>query len=138
MSQDNLTLVRRWFEEVWNQNRIETIHELLNCESVCHTDDGPVQGPEEFKARRFLPFSNAFPDLRVTLEGMMAQGDEVVVPWSAVGRHSGDGLGFPATHETPIFRGMTWVQIHDGQLKEGWQVSNIPEVVRGLAAKAPG
>ena len=64
MSRDNIALVRRWFEEVWNRRRAETIDELLTGESVCHADEGPIRGPEEFKARQHAPFLAAFPDLR--------------------------------------------------------------------------
>jgi predicted ester cyclase len=134
MPHDNVALVRRWFEEVWNQRRAQTIDELITPESVCYLDDGPMRGPEEFKARQYDPFVAAFPDLRVEVEATIAQGDQVVVRWSAVGSHTGDGLGFRATHERVTFRGMSWIRVQDGKMMEGWQSSNIPEVVRGLLA----
>jgi steroid delta-isomerase-like uncharacterized protein len=136
MSHDNSALVRRWFEEVWNQRRAETIDELLTGESVLHADEGPLRGPEEFKARQYTPFLAAFPDLRVEIESMIAQDDHVVVRWSATGTHCGDGLGCRPTQETASFRGITWIHVRDGKLMDGWQSSNIPEVVRGLSARA--
>jgi steroid delta-isomerase-like uncharacterized protein len=135
-SHENVELVRRWFEEVWNQRRAETIDELLIAESVCHGDDGPLRGPQEFKERQFVPFTSAFSDLRVTIEGVIAQGDNVVVRWVATGKHSGDGLGFPATHESVAMRGITWIRVRAGKLVEGWQSTNIPEVLRNLQAAA--
>jgi hypothetical protein len=50
MENDNTALVRRWFEEVWNQRRGEVIDEMLAGESVCHADEGPIRGPREFNA----------------------------------------------------------------------------------------
>ena len=91
MSQQNLALARRWFEEVWNQRRDATIDELLTPESVCYSDDGPIRGPDEFRQRMYAPFLAAFPDLRVTVEGVVAEGDDVVVRWSATGCHSARG-----------------------------------------------
>jgi predicted ester cyclase len=83
-----------------------------------------------------FPFLAAFPDLRVEVEATVAQGDQVVVRWSATGTHRGDGLGFRPTHEAVTFRGNTWVHVRDGMLREGWQSSNIPEITRMLAASS--
>jgi steroid delta-isomerase-like uncharacterized protein len=137
MSDVNVAIVRRWFEEVWNQRREDSIDELVTRESVCYTDDGPIRGPDEFRERLHVPLLAAFPDLRVDVEATLAQADQVVVRWSASARHTGDGLGFSATHENVSFRGITWIHVRDGKMMEGWQSSNIPEVIRGLAAIAP-
>lgn len=136
MSELNLAIVRRWFDDVWNLRREDTIDELITDESVCYTDEGPVRGIREFKERQFLPFTTAFPDLRVNIDAIVAQDDVVVVRWSAVGRHSGVGLGFIATNDEALFRGITWLRLDDGKMVEGWQSTNIPEVIRGLGAKA--
>lgn len=132
MSNVNVAVVRRWFEEVWNQRRAEAITELLGDESVCHGDEGPIRGAEEFTQRLYNPFVAAFPDLRINLDGEVEQGDQVVVRWTAVGTHSGDGLGFPPTGQPVTFQGITWVQVRDGKLHLGWQHTNIPEVIRQL------
>ncbi|QDT17939.1 ester cyclase [Alienimonas californiensis] len=136
MATETSSLARRWFEEVWVQRRAETIDELVDADSVCHGDDGPVQGPDGFKQQFYEPMVAAFPDLQVQVEAVIAEGDQAVVRWSAVGTHSGDGLGFPATGEAASFRGLTWMQVRDGRLGVGWQSSNIPEVLRTLAEKA--
>jgi predicted ester cyclase len=132
MSRENVALARRWFEEVWNQRRDGVIDELMTPHSVCYADDGPMTGPAEFKARQYVPFLAAFPDLQVQVEDAIGEGDQVVVRWTAVGTHSGNGLGCAATHRPVLFRGMSWVRVREGKLQEGWQVSNIPEQVRSL------
>lgn len=136
MSQDNVALMRRWFEEVWNQRRTQTIAELLTSESVCHADEGPIRGPDEFKERQYTPFITIFPDIRVEVEATVAQADQVVIRWIATGTHDGDGMGIRVTGEAVSFRGMTWVHIRDGKLIEGWQSSNIPEVICFLTSKS--
>ena len=136
MSQDNVALARRWFEEVWNQRRAGTIDEWLATESVCHADDGPIRGPQEFRARLHEPLLGAFPDIHVEVEGVLSQGDQVVVRWRSTGTHHGGGLGIPPTNQPVTLRGITWLRIQDGKLMEGWQHSNIPEVIRGLEAAA--
>src|SRR4051794_2799780 len=94
MATENAVLARRWFEEVWNQRRTETIDELPTDESVSHSESGPLRGKQEFKERAHAVFLSAFPDLRMTVEGTVAEGDEVVVRWAVKATHGGDGLGF--------------------------------------------
>jgi steroid delta-isomerase-like uncharacterized protein len=126
-------VARCWFEQVWNQRRAETIDELLTSNSVCYGDDGPLIGPQAFRERMYAPFLAAFPDLRVTVEGVVAEGDHAVVRWSAEGTHTGGGLGFGPSGKAIAFRGITWLRIDGGKLAEGWQHSNIPEVPRTLS-----
>lgn len=76
---ENEALARRWFEEVWNGRRTDTIDELLTDESVSHTASGSLRGKQEFKERAHAVFLSAFPDLRMTVEGTVAEGNEVVV-----------------------------------------------------------
>jgi steroid delta-isomerase-like uncharacterized protein len=133
MSNDNVELLRRWFQEVWNERRSETIDELLALQSVCHADDDVLAGRDEFKARMYVPFASALPDLRVEIDGIVADDDQVVVRWRASGTHTGEGLGFPPTGRTGAFRGMTWVRVENGKLVEGWQCSNIAQVVGSFA-----
>ena len=132
MSHDNVALLRRWFQEVWNERRAATIDELLHPQSVCRADDEVLRGVAEFKARMYEPFVSALPDLRVEIDGIMSDGDQAAVRWRATGTHTGEGLGFPATGRIGSFRGMTWVRFREGRLVEGWQCSNISEVVRAL------
>jgi steroid delta-isomerase-like uncharacterized protein len=137
MSQDPTTIVHRWFEEVWNQRRAQTIDELLTPESVCHGEGDPIRGPGEFRERMHDPLLAAFPDVRVTVEATLADGDEVVVRWRAEAAHAGPGLGFPATGRPVVFRGMTWIRVSGGRFVQAWQSSNIAEVIRSLTEPSP-
>jgi predicted ester cyclase len=132
MSAENVRVVRRWFEEVWNERRSETVEELLTPDSVCYGDDGPIRGPEEFRQKMLAPFLAAFHDIHVKVEDAIGQGDQVVVRWSAKASHCGDGLGCPPTHRPVEFRGLTWAEVKNGKLVQGWQSSNIPEVLQSL------
>lgn len=137
MSSDNCSVVLRWFEEVWNQRRPETIAELMTPDSICYTDQGPLVGCQGFREIQYDPLLNAFPDLRVEVDGMVSDGDEVVVRWSATGTHTGNGLPIPPTMKPATFSGISWIRVRDGKLHEGWQSSNIAEVIRRLAEPAP-
>ncbi len=132
MSLSNGDIVRRFFEMIWNQRRPELIGEFLTPESVLHSDEGDVVGPDAFLALQYQPFTAAFPDLHVTLHLVLEQGKEVVVRWTAVGTHSGDGLGFEPSNRQVEFRGITWIHADGDKFGEGWQSSNIEATIRRL------
>ncbi|MEA2206686.1 MAG: hypothetical protein QOE77_3462 [Blastocatellia bacterium] len=71
MTVDNKTLIQRWFEEVWNQGRVETIEELLAEECVIHgladASGKELRGPAEFRAFH-AQFREAFPEMTVTVD----------------------------------------------------------------------
>ena len=131
--QEVANVVRRWFEEVWNQRRVETIEELLTPESVCHADDGHLTGPQEFCERIHEALLTAFPDLHITVDDLITQGESAVVRWTVTGTHTGPGLGLEPSGRAVAFRGITWMRIAHGKLMEGWQSSNLPETLRALS-----
>ena len=81
MSEANKALVRRWFEEVWNQGREKTIDELFAADGVAHglgDTEADTRGPEGFKPF-FRNLRGSFPDLHMTVEDAIAEGDKVTV-----------------------------------------------------------
>ena len=119
MANPNVALSLRWFEEVWNVRRTEIIDELLTPQSVGHMEGADVVGAEGFKKVR-QEFLTAFPDLRLAVDGVVGDGDDVVVRWTATGTHTGPGFGGTPTGRVVSFRGMTWLRYRGGKLVEGW------------------
>jgi steroid delta-isomerase-like uncharacterized protein len=121
MSAENKVLVRRWFEEVWNKGRAAAIDEMLAGNAVVHGLGPHPQSPAEFK-KFHAAYRNAFPDVTIQIEAMVAEGDVVGTRWSGKGTHRGDGLGFAATGRTVRFSGMAFIRIEGGKFVEGWNV----------------
>jgi steroid delta-isomerase-like uncharacterized protein len=119
MSTENKALVRRWFEEVWSKGRAEAIDEMLANDAVVHGLGAPVQGPAGFKTFH-AAYRNAFPDVTIQVDDIVAEGDIVAARWSARGTHRGEGLGVAATGRHIQFSGMVFVRVEDGRLVEGW------------------
>lgn len=132
MSAENVAVVLRFFHEVWNDRRQETIDELLDDESVCQSDIGELRGPAGFRAMQYEPMLAAFPDVRVTIEGIVAAGDEVAVRWSADATHTGSAMELVPTGRAVRMEGVSWIRVRDGKLGLGWQWSNIPTVLASL------
>jgi steroid delta-isomerase-like uncharacterized protein len=126
----NRALATRWFREVWNERREQTLDELFAANGIGHTENGD-QGPAEFKAAR-EGLLNAFPDIQVEVEDTAADGDRVVVRWRARGTHLGAGLGLAATGRPVDFRGMTWLTFKNGLIVEGWDSWNLGRLLESL------
>jgi steroid delta-isomerase-like uncharacterized protein len=119
MSAENKALVRRWFEEVWNHGRADAITKMLAANAVVHGLGPDMKGPEAFKPFH-AAYRDAFPDVKITLEDMVAEEDKVAFRWTAVGTHRGHGLGFAATGKQARFGGMGIIRVENGKLVEGW------------------
>ena len=117
------TLVRRWFDELWNQGREDTIDRLLSADAKVYglpTPDGqPLVGREAFRPF-YRQFRTAFPDIYVTIDRVVREGDLVAAHCRVAGTHLGDGLGIAATHRRVAFTGICIVRAEGDLLVEGW------------------
>jgi steroid delta-isomerase-like uncharacterized protein len=119
MSAENKALVQRWFDEVWTKGRAAGIDEMLAANAVVHGLGPEMVGPAQFKVFHSA-YRDAFPDVTIRVEHMVAEGNFVAARWSGTGTHRGNGLGFPATNKPVRFSGMLFVRVENGRLAEGW------------------
>jgi steroid delta-isomerase-like uncharacterized protein len=122
MAESDVAVLRRWFEEVWNQGREDLMAALAAPDVIAHGVGGPSQimrGLDAFKPF-YRSIKGAFPDIRFTVEEAIGEGEIVAVRWSAQLTHSGDDLGFPATHKQVAITGMTFARVRDGKIAEAW------------------
>jgi steroid delta-isomerase-like uncharacterized protein len=120
--EENIQLMRRWFQEVWNEGKTQTIYELLapNAVGIGQLEDGSdFHGPEEF-AKFVDRIRSAFPDQNIVIDDAFGADDKVVLRWSATMTHRGDALGMPATGRPVRITGMSIVRIAGNQIVEGW------------------
>jgi steroid delta-isomerase-like uncharacterized protein len=131
MRSNNRELARRWFEEVWNQRSDDTVRELLHPEGVGNLEGQFISGPDEFIAMRqnLLAF---LPDLKVTIEAIIADGDHVVVRWHFYATHTGKAPVAPPTGHAVEVGGMTWLKFKNGQIVEGWDRWNQGALLQQL------
>lgn len=120
--QENIDLVKRWFHEVWNEGKIETIHELMSPDGVATGQgdlDSVLRGPAEFAAFA-KGFQAAFSKMEMRADDIFGVDDKVVIRWSATMVHSGDAFGVQATGKQVRISGISVARISKGKVVEGW------------------
>ena len=120
--EDNVRLARRWFQEVWNEGRMQTVYELFaeNGIATGQSEQGEMlRGPKEF-AIFVERIRGAFPDIKVMVDDAFGADDQVALRWSATMTHKGDQLGMAATNREVKISGITITRIRNGQIVEGW------------------
>jgi steroid delta-isomerase-like uncharacterized protein len=123
MAGDSQTLLRRWFEEVWNGRRDELMEELAAGDLVCRGTGGPddvLRGLDQGFRPFYRNLLGAFPDIRFTVEAAIRDGDIEALRWTAKMTHTGDHLGMPATHKPVAISGMVFARVANGKVVESW------------------
>jgi steroid delta-isomerase-like uncharacterized protein len=122
MSEENKALVRRYFEEIWDKGNLDLIDELFTTNFVRHGPtgtEGEVRGLEGFKGLVSM-YRSAFPDLRVPVEDLIAEGERVVTRWAARGTHQGELMGIAPTGNQASVTGIIVDRISGGKIEEEW------------------
>ena len=123
MAKEQNTILHRWFEEVWNNGRAELIDEMIAPNAIAHGLEDPngneVRGPEEFK-KFHHSFRSAFPDIHISIEEMVSEGDLVVGYCKIKATHTGAGFGMESTGKPVAFEGMLMFRVRDGKVVEAW------------------
>jgi steroid delta-isomerase-like uncharacterized protein len=133
---DILKVVIRWFvEEVLNTGNLAAVDELFDPDYVAHIplDSEPLRGVAAWK-QRTTTYLAAFPDLHVTLEDLVAEGDIVVarLTWSGTQREV--FLGASATNRRVAVAGVYAWRIAGGKIREEWIAEDLLSLMQQLGA----
>ena len=115
----NKAIAMRVFEENFNQGRFAVADEIYAPDFEnhgLHTDYGLKEDQDAVHQEKL-----AFPDLRMTVDMLVAEGDLVTAVWTFRGTHTHDGYGgLPATGAHIEMRGITVWRIVDGKIRDEW------------------
>src|SRR4051812_27245433 len=110
MAQEYESFLHRWFEEVWNKGSEKAIEEMFAEDGVANglndAEGNPIRGIDDFKVLH-RAFRSAYPDLKITVEDVVAEGDKIAGRCSVKATHSGEALGVSPTNLPIEFTGMT-------------------------------
>jgi steroid delta-isomerase-like uncharacterized protein len=126
-------ITRQMIEEVFNKGRLDLIGELIAPEFVGHDPALPqdIAGPEG-QREVVGSYRTAFPDLEVTIDDQIAEGDRVVTRWTARGTHTGDLWGIPGTGKQVTVTGTSIDRNKDGRIVETWSQWDVLGLMQQL------
>jgi steroid delta-isomerase-like uncharacterized protein len=118
--ENNKTLARSSWEEIVNKHNPEAIDEFYAPDFVWHEPDQDIQGYEQ--AKQFVSmYFGAFPDINVTVEDVIAEGEKAVTRWTMRGTHRGELMGIAPTDKQIELKGITIHRIEGGKIVEEWE-----------------
>lgn len=132
----NERLGRRYFEDVWNEGRLDVLDELLAPTYINHTPSvpNPPPGPEGLKPI-VRAIRTAFPDLHYEIEDLIATEDRIVMRVVMTGTHLGDLFGLPATGRRVRVNQINIERIENGRIAEHWRVTDELKLMQQLQAQ---
>ncbi|GHH72997.1 MULTISPECIES: ester cyclase [Kitasatospora] len=115
--EDNKALVRRYYHELVSEQRIDLLEELIAEDAADETVVGPggAGTREDFVGHLRVLWANV-PDVRATVEDLVAEGDRVIAFWRIEGTHAGPVFGVPATGKPFSGFSISTLTIQDGKV----------------------
>jgi len=139
MSHDNCLTVRRFLEEIINQDRLDAAAQFV-WEDVVEQVPFPGQGPGLQGLKDVLrTMRTAFPDIHWSIEEQIAERDKVLTRFEWIGTHRAEFLGIPATGRRIKVWGMVLDRLEGGRIKETRIIMDLMGMMMQMGAvPAPG
>src|SRR5213083_3754977 len=118
LQEQNKALAKGAFEELLSGGRFELAEQLYAKDFVNHGIHRNASLEEDQAALK--GWHQAFPDVSIVPEKLIAEDDLVTIFWIARGTNTGTGNGLPATGKKAELAGITIWRIVDGKIKEEW------------------
>jgi steroid delta-isomerase-like uncharacterized protein len=134
-------LSRRLLEQTFNDGNFELIDQLVASDAVNHDPATPadmraLRGPDVFK-RTVGMYRAAFPDVRITVDDVIAADDRVVLRWHSEGTHRGQLAGLAPTGVHGSVTGISIDRWKDGKVVESWAEWDNLGLARQIGAAPP-
>jgi steroid delta-isomerase-like uncharacterized protein len=121
--EQNIAATEKMGEAV-NHDRLSELNQVF-ARSVKDHDPAPDQGPgPEGFVKFFTGFRNAFPDLKIEVEQMVADEENVAIAYTVTGTQDGNFQGIPPTHKKIKVRGVQIARFEAGRIVERWGSSD--------------
>lgn len=133
-SEANRTVIRRFYDELWNRWDLAVAEEIIAPDVRFRGSLGTtLRGIDPFK-RYVEQVRTAFPDWRSRIDELIAERDKVVARMTWSGTHSGSLFGIAPTGSPVTYVGAAIFRLHDGRIQDAWIVGDTQEARRALGA----
>lgn len=135
--QENKRIVQRLYDELFSKWNFAVVDEVFSPDFVSHDmPPGLPRGPEGVR-QFYTGIRSGLPDVKLTVEDMIPEGDRVIVRWRARGTHDGPFLGIPPTGKPVSFTGIAIYRLSQGKVVERWVEVGLLGVAAELGAAVP-
>jgi len=128
---ENKALVRRWIEEGFNRQNLAVVDELIAEQFSVNGQTIGRDGLRMSMSRHLM----GFPDLRVTIDDILAEGSKVGVWYTAEGTHRGQFEGIPATGKRVKWSGFDLLTVEHGKITQARFISDFFGLMTQLGAQ---
>lgn len=128
---NNKKLVQDYAERIWRHRDLNAIDEVIAEDIEIHSPLNITQGREQMR-EIIEKWHAAFPDLVVTWEDILEDGDKVVARWSAEGTHMGGFFDTSPTHREVGYSGVTTYEVKDGKIVKYWALVDMHTLLKQL------
>ena len=136
-TEENKAIVRRDWEETWNKGNLDTVDEIFATTYVGHFLS-PEFPPDLEGYKQFInSYRTAFPDIHITIEDEIAEGDKVVTRFTSRGTHKGELMGIAPTGEQVTVTGISIFRIAGGKIVEDWTEFDAVGMLQQLGVMPP-
>lgn len=129
---DNAEFVRRLFDEGWNKRSFGFLDGRTAARMPFHYNGEEMEVTPESLPPLVDAWHEAFPDLRMTIRHLVADGDVVAVALTFRGTHAGEWLGIPATGRPVEVEEMMFFRFEGDLLVEMWELFDDDGMKRQL------
>ena len=135
----NKEVTRRFSAEVGGAGNAALADELIAPALVEHTPFPSATPGLEGHKQVLATFRSAFPDLKVTVDDVIGEGDMTFLLWHGDGTHTGEMMGIPATGKKVHVTGMDILKLENGKIKERWaEISAMSLMMQLGVIPSPG
>ncbi len=123
-TEQNKTIIKKLFEQVMNERRLDLTSEIIAPGFVNHGIANAKPGPEGFR-EVIGQFLEGYPDMKINLQQVISEGDTVATMGTWTGTNSGSFMGMPATGKKVQVGFADFWKIKDGKCIENWVQMDI-------------
>ncbi len=132
----NKQVVKRYFEEVVNKQKVELLREIYSEDYFFHSLEDGSEGKGIKGLEDFLPyFFKAFPDIHYTIDQIIAEGDKVVVQATVTGTHKGEFWGYPPSNNKIKLSEVFFYTLKDNKIIENRRLIDLFHLHKQLTGK---
>lgn len=133
----NKAIVQRWVTEILDQGNLVGLERYVGSASVDHGVLPGMAADREGTRQLLRVYRQAFPDMRVHVDDMIAEGDQVVSRLTMTGTHQGEFLGLVPTGRQVTVTMIDWHRLVEGRQVEHWSQVDLHGLLQQLGAIPP-